>query len=290
MAIKKTKKYPSGRKNKIITRDRHALYEASVQAVDHDADILIDIYRKIVRKNPYSLREDFCGTHMLCCEWISRGPKYKAIGIDHCKNTILYGKKKHQSKLSAEEKKRLRIYCKDVASITEKTDIIAACNFSYLTFQKRKTMLSYFKHCYKSLKKDGVLMLDLFGGTDTEVILKEKTPIVNDSIKTFTYIWDLSYFNPVDRRATFHIHFQYPNNGPYLKKAFSYEWRMWTIPELKDIMLEAGFADVNVFWEKEDKDGEGSGEFYLTTEEENDPTWIAYLAASKQKSKIGKRK
>ena len=273
---------------KIITKDKFALYEASVQSVEHDADILIDLYKKVIKKTPYFLREDFCGTHMLSCEWVSRGPKYKAIGIDHCKNTLEYGRKKHQSPLSAEQKKRLHIYCKDVSTVTDKVDIIAACNFSYLTFRERKTLVRYFKNCYDSLKKDGCLMLDIFGGTDTEILLKEKTTIVHDKIKSFTYVWDLDYFNPVNRRAIFHIHFTYPK-GPSIQKAFSYEWRMWTVPELEDIMVEAGFSTVNVFWEKGDEDGEGSGEFYLTKEEENDPTWIAYIVASKQKNKV-KRK
>ena len=277
-------------KKKYITKDRHALYEASVQSVEHDADILTGLYKKSYGKTPHILREDFCGTHILCCEWVKRNPKNRAIGIDLCKKTLDYGKEKHQSKLSPEQQKRIQILCKDVNSTTEKADIIAACNFSYLTFQTRKKMLRYFKHCYKSLKKDGALMIDLFGGTEADEVMEEETKISHDSIKDFTYIWDLDYFNPITRRAIFYIHFRYPNKKPEIRKAFTYDWRMWSIPELKELMLEAGFKDMCVFWEGADSDGEGDGKFYRTLEEENELTWIAYLVGSKQKSKASIKK
>ena len=287
---KKTKKQRSLGKKKIITTDRHALYEASVQSIEHDADTLIELYRQTYKKEPYLLREDFCGTHALCCEWVQRGTRHKAIGIDHCKKTLQYGEKKHRSTLSPEAQKKVQILCKDVNTTTKKVDIIAACNFSYLTFQTREKMLRYFQHCYHSLKEDGALMIDLFGGTETEEVMEEETSISHDTIKNFIYTWDLDYFNPITRRAIFYIHFRYPNKGPELKKAFTYDWRIWTIPELQELMLEAGFKDVRIFWEGVDRKGEGNGIFYPTAEEENELTWIVYIVGSKKKSKAKIRK
>ena len=76
------------------------------------------------------------------------------------------------------------------------------------------------------------------------------------------------------------IHFRFPD-GSKLKKAFSYSWRLYTAPELRDMLLEAGFRDVTVYWEGEDEDGEGNGVFTPNEKGEADLAWIAYIVAEK---------
>jgi hypothetical protein len=66
-----------------------------------------------------------------------------------------------------------------------------------------------------------------------------------------------------------------------MKKAFSYEWRLWTLPEIRELLLEAGFSKATVYWEGEDEDGEGNGEFTPEAEGEPDPAWIVYIVAEK---------
>ena len=66
-----------------------------------------------------------------------------------------------------------------------------------------------------------------------------------------------------------------------MNQVFKYDWRLWTLPELSDILKEAGFKDVHVYWEGDDKEGYGNGEFTRVTEEENCEVWIAYIAARK---------
>jgi hypothetical protein len=66
-----------------------------------------------------------------------------------------------------------------------------------------------------------------------------------------------------------------------MKKAFTYDWRLWTIPELRELLAEVGFKHVRVFWETVDDDGDGTGEFEPTEKEENQESWLVYLAAEK---------
>ena len=54
-----------------------------------------------------------------------------------------------------------------------------------------------------------------------------------------------------------HIHFKF-KDGSRIKKAFSYDWRLWTLPEIREVMEEAGFSNTRVYWEDEDEEGEGS--------------------------------
>ena len=54
-----------------------------------------------------------------------------------------------------------------------------------------------------------------------------------------------------------------------------------SVDELRDMLLEAGFSDVTVYWEGEDEDGEGNGEFTPSASGEADLAWIAYIVAEK---------
>ena len=49
--------------------------------------------------------------------------------------------------------------------------------------------------------------------------------------------------------------------------------------ETQEILVDAGFSRVDVYWEGVDEDDEGDGDFILTTEAENTESWIAYLVA-----------
>ena len=96
-----------------------------------------------------------------------------------------------------------------------------------------------------------MFFLDAFGGPDASDLTKEKT-----KIDGFTYIWEQAEFEPVTRRILCHIHFKFPD-GSKIKRAFTYDWRLWTLPELRELLIEAGFARVRVYWEGDD--GEGGG-------------------------------
>ena len=55
-----------------VVRDRHLLYTAAVQSVDADLDFFLRVYKR-KRGEPFkTLREDFCGTAALACEWVRR--------------------------------------------------------------------------------------------------------------------------------------------------------------------------------------------------------------------------
>ena len=66
-----------------------------------------------------------------------------------------------------------------------------------------------------------------------------------------------------------------------MKKAFSYDWRLWTLPEIREILEESGFRKVTIYWEGDDEDGEGNGEFTREEKGEADAGWIVYIVAEK---------
>lgn len=62
---------------------------------------------------------------------------------------------------------------------------------------------------------------------------------------------------------------------------FKYDWRMWSIPEIKEIMKEVGFKQTKVYWEGSKKDGSGNGKFTAVNKGEACLSWIAYVAGIK---------
>ena len=256
--------------------DLHELYEASVQNVENEVEFMQATFKQLSGRTAYLFREDFCGTASSACQWVRQGPEYQAIGVDIDASVLEWGRINRVGKLATEDQARVKLMQSDVQTVeTPKVDIMAAFNFSYWIFEERAQMLNYMRRCYDTLKDDGVLFMDMFGGPESFEETKEKTK--HDG---FTYIWHQARFHPVTNHMQCYIHFKFPD-GSKIKKAFSYAWRMYTAPELRDLLLEAGFRKATVYWEGEDEDGEGNGEFTPDEKGEADLAWIAYIVAEK---------
>lgn len=256
--------------------DIHDLYEESVQNVENEIEFLRTTFRSIRGRDAYSYREDFCGTASASCEWVSQGPEFQAYSVDFNADVLEWGRENRVSSLDADEQSRIELIEGNVLSTdTPKVDVVGAFNFSYFTFETRDKLRHYFECARESLKDDGVFFLDMFGGPEAYEETKEKTK--HDG---FTYIWHQAKFHPVTGHIRCHIHFKFPD-GSKIKKAFTYEWRLWTLPEVRELLMEAGFTKVTVYWEGTDDDGEGNGEFTPDATGEADLAWIAYIVAEK---------
>lgn len=259
------------------TADKYDLYQQSVQDPSFEVKILKRFYRDVNGGTPRTLREDFCGVFAVCCEWARTGKDSEAWGVDYDPEPLAWGSEHNLSALKPAQQERVHIVQGDVRTAkTPKVDVVTAQNFSYYIFRERQEMRRYFQHVRKHLDEGGIFVLDMLGGPQVQEDEEEERRKVNG----FTYVWEQVRFNPIDHGALFHIHFQF-KDGSHLKKAFSYEWRLWTMPEIREILLEAGFSKTHVYWEAEDKDGEGSGRFYRTEKAPADLTWLAYLVAER---------
>jgi hypothetical protein len=121
-----------------------------------------------------------------------------------------------------------------------------------------------------------MLFMDAFGGYDAHREIKEKR-----KYKGFSYIWEQAHYNPIDGHMRCHIHFGFPD-GSKLQQAFTYDWRLWSLPELRELLDEAGFSRVTVYWEGTDpKTGEGTSVYSPATVGDADPGWVCFLVAEK---------
>ncbi|MBX3018951.1 MAG: class I SAM-dependent methyltransferase [Bdellovibrionaceae bacterium] len=256
--------------------DKYDYYSKSVQSTETDVVFLRDVYKECRGVAPESMREDFCGTYALSADWIRLSPKHTGVGVDLDPEPLEYGHAHILPKLSPAQRERLKIMRGNVLDPNlPKVDLVAAMNFSYFIFKNRGQMLGYFKNVHRTLNEDGVFVQDLFGGSLCYDANEEKT-----KHKGFTYYWDQKSYDPATNYAQFAIHFKVDGERKR-EDVFTYDWRMWSIPELKEILKEAGFRRTHLYWEGTTKAGGGDGKFKRVEHGESCQSWIAYLVSEK---------
>ena len=254
---------------------KYSLYERSVQNPAGDIEFINEKFTAIRGQPPLSLREDFGGTGLLCCEWVKQSRRHAASVVDLDSEPIAYGKKHHWQKLPGPTQEQVAYHQTNVLDAsTIKADVAVAFNFSYFTFRERQELLQYFTRTRESLKPGGVFFLDCFGGSECYSPIEEKT-----AYDGFKYYWDLASYNPINNHVTYYIHFK-EKGKPKQKRVFSYDWRMWSLPEIRDTLHQAGFATTLIYWEGDSEDDEGgNGEFELCENTDQCESWVVYIAA-----------
>jgi SAM-dependent methyltransferase len=264
------------RKNEKPVFDKYDLYRQSVQSPETDVDFFKRVYKELRGSTAEVFREDFCGTFLLSKTWVENRPQHKAWAVDIDPEPLEYGRHHYWNKMSLKAQKRLRIFEGNVLSgKLPEADIAAALNFSYFAFKKRSQLRLYFANVVHSLRKKGLFVLDVFGGTQCTDAIEDQ-----QKLKGFTYYWDQENFDPVTNEAFFHIHFKI-KGGKKVENVFTYDWRMWTIPEIRDLLEEVGFKKTHVYWEGTTRSGLGDGQFTRTEQGEACLSWVAYIVAEK---------
>jgi hypothetical protein len=262
--------------------DKFLCYQKSVQSPDHEVDFFEQAYRDIFKKKPYSLREDFCGTFAVCCSWVASNSKRTAIGVDLCPETLEWGRDHNLAKLTDAQKKRVRLLEQDVRKLNRpRVDVLAAQNFSFWIFKTRSEVVSYFKAAYKNMNQQSVMVMDMMGGGDCLIEGHVDKRTIKKGKKGFKYLWEQVSHNPINHDASFAISFKF-KDGSKLDRAFEYHWRFWTLPEVREMLAEAGFAESHVYFEVEDENGEDTGEWRREDVHASSPCWIAYIVAAKK--------
>lgn len=258
--------------------DKYVLYQNSVQNSDADLDFFEEVFKTHFGRTPKLLREDFCGTFQTSCAWAARRSDNQAWGIDLDPEPLAWGREHNLVKIPSEAQGRVHLVQGDVRDDAHtKVEIVAAQNFSYCIFMTRDELKAYFKSCLAGLVSEGMLVLDLYGGYESLQASEEETEYTEEG---YSYVWDTDRYDAITHRIQTAIHFRFPD-GSELRNAFRYDWRLWSIPEIVELLQEAGFRKAEVYWEGVDADGEGDGEFVRSTSAENEPGWIAYLAGIK---------
>lgn len=219
--------------------DRYDLYELCVQAPDRDAALIDAIHGNA----PAVLGEDFCGTAAVSRHWVTlphpRQLDRTAIAVDS-----------DPEPLARAEAEGVAIRRADVMEVDEAADAIFVGNFSIGEIHDRSGLVAYLKHARERLTPGGIFLCDIYGGADAYACGTLEDEMQAQSGEQVRYLWEQRSANPLTAMVIDALHFEVtPKDGePYeLADAFVYDWRLWTVAELREALLEAGFDEVEIY-------------------------------------------
>lgn len=193
--------------------------------------------------DPLALGEDFAGAGAISRAWVAMSRKATAVAVDHDPAPL--------ARLArARAGRRLKAIEADVMEVSEPADIIAVLNFSICEMRTRRSLLRYLKHARKRLNANGVLVLDIYGGDDAFVTGRIADTKALPGGGRVRYEWEQRHADPLSARVVNAMHFTVRRPGEPVVKfpdAFVYDWRLWSIPELREALEEAGFASSEVY-------------------------------------------
>lgn len=176
--------------------DKYDCYHQSVQSPKHEISTLLQFYRLLSQRErqgrsrscpspppdasdsdeemphePMVFREDFCGTAVLCREWLARGPLKKAIGIDLDESVLEYSRQHifpYDPDVCDSARGRMTLLRANVLNVdpdqVPRADLICALNYGLFFFRARSLLVTYLRNCAQSLRRGGIFVADLFGG------------------------------------------------------------------------------------------------------------------------------
>ncbi|KAL2894220.1 Xin actin-binding repeat-containing protein 2 [Bienertia sinuspersici] len=93
-------------------------------------------------------------------------------------------------------------------------DIVCAFNYNCCCLQKRKELVAYSKHAFDALSRKG-------------------------------YTWEQAEFDAIQRMTRISLHYQLHKPQKKIRNAFSYNWRLWSLPEIRDYLEETGYRAIH---------------------------------------------
>lgn len=245
--------------------DRHALYEIAVQRPEVILGLIDELAGMLELPKRRVLREDFCGTAYLSAHWAASDAERRAVGVDIDADTLAWARAHNRDPLG-DAARRIELIEDDVLNVRKRADVLVSLNFSHYIYKARSELLGYLKHARRCIKPGGFMVLDAFGGPGSI-----EASVDRRNFSMFEYQWEQEAINPLTHEIACHIHFRF-RNGSKLQRAFSYDWRMWSLPELRELLSEAGFDDLGIYFESEDG-------FIGDADAVELHAWVAYLVA-----------
>ena len=254
--------------------DKHELYEQAAQSPRRQAQFLRALHARGHSDAPLILGEDFAGTGALSRQWVTLAPGATAVCVDHNPEVLARGK----------GVAGVTTHCADVSEIDDPADVICALNFSICEIHDRARLVAYLSHVRPRLRESGVFVADLYGGADAFVEGESDVELREGENEQdgpgVRYVWEQRLANPMTGRVVNAMHFVL-ESGETMPDAFVYDWRLWSVPELRDAMIEAGFASTEVYdrlGDAVDEDGHVYAE-PLGGDDTLDDNFVVYVAA-----------
>lgn len=214
--------------------DKFDLYTLCVQDPPRMAEFLEAVHDG----SPCVLRDDFAGPGAIARAWAARSSRHRGVAVDVDEVPLR----------KAKGARRVKRVVADVLRVKERADVICGLNFGVCELHERRDLVKYLVQARRSLHTGGVLVCDLYGGSDSFTRSTTRRTIRVDGRTTVKYSWVQEGGDATTCRVRNRIHFdvQQGKTVKSVRDAFVYDWRLWSIPELSDAMKDAGFGSVEV--------------------------------------------
>jgi hypothetical protein len=220
--------------------NRYDLYELAVQEPAREARFLEAVHGG----GASCLAEDFSGPASICRAWLAMGAQRTAIATDRDPEPLEHCVRRLTEQHGRDAVDRLTISTSDVLAAGGASRHHRGVNFACCELHERERLVTYFRHALFRLNQGGVLVVDTYGGENAFASGVSVVEIDTDE-GTVVYEWEQAGANPLTGRVSNAIHFTTPD-GARMEHAFVYDWRLWSVPELREAMREAGFASTEV--------------------------------------------
>lgn len=236
--------------------EKYNLYKLSVYNPGKiDIEGIKKLFIDLKTRNPSTFREDFCGVFDLSMEWVNSSVYHKATAIDLDNEPTEWSKGEHKYKqMSSNRQNRLTIInddCRHVDIAPDSIDIAFAGNWSQQILKTRNDMIAYCKNVYDSLSEDGILMIDGITALGFPYEGEAESRVYKYNGCYYKYIFEQDPVDPFTHLGQCKIHFIKDNK---IATPFHYPWRSWMLPEMTDILKDAGFKAVRMFAYVDDDD------------------------------------
>ena len=206
---------PKSKPSLAAQADKYTCYQQSVQEPSHEVEFFDLAFNDAFGRKAVRLREDFCGTFAVCCEWVKSSENRSALGIDLDPEPLAWGKAHNLTPLSPAQQKRIRLREQDVRRRNRPAaDIVAAQNFSFWLFKTRADLRDYFKTARANLADQGLLVMDMMGGGDCYIEGHTDKRTIKKGKRGYKYFWHQESYNPVTPRRPLHHQLQVQRRQP----------------------------------------------------------------------------
>ncbi len=219
--------------------DRHDLYERTVQSPEK----VVAFLRSIHGAEPKVLGEDFSGTAAVSRAWAKIVPGGRATAVDLDASVLE----------RAAGVPGVELVRGDVRTATDPArhgaDVVFVGNFSIGEIGERSDLVPYFVRSRDRLRPGGVFVCDVYGGPSAHRTGAIERSLWIEGGDRIRYVWEQREVDAATGRVVDAMHFRIERDGEIvasIEDAFVYRWRLWSVPELRDAMLEAGFASTEV--------------------------------------------
>lgn len=268
--------------------DRFDCYELCVQSPRHITAFL----RSAHGNYPVVLREDFCGAAAVSRRWVAEGRRggdsgVRATAVDLDEAPLAAGRRLAETEGVAGEVRFVQDDCIEPrAGEYGPADVLFVGNFSIGYIHRRTELQRYFSRARGVLCRarsgfgGGVLACDTYGGAGAFRLGGTRRRHPGRHGEVIHYTWVHESADPVTGMVENSIGFRVERDGEVvqdLPRAFVYRWRLWSIAELREAMLEAGFAAVEVY--KDVNVAPGQSPVAVADPSELGEDWIVMLVA-----------